>query len=242
MTNQAVEEILDFIPIDQLASQLGVDPSTAVTAARQATASLLGGLTVNANDEAESVAGALDQHVSSDLFGFGGINLDQVDTSDGEKIVHHVFGDQTSAVTQAIGSRSRADTGIVAKLLPMLAPIVMAYLAKKVSSSGTGGSGSILGDLLGGALGGSGGDSSTTGSSGGGLADILGSILGGSSAGQPAPVSTGTGGSGGFSVPDAPPPTDLDVGSSPQEPQRQEGDTSGGDLLSDILGGLFRKH
>lgn len=240
MTNQAVEEILDFIPIDQLASELGVDQATAVTAARQATASLLGGVTVNAQDEAESVATALDQHTSSDLFGFGGIDLEQVDTADGAKIVQHIFGSQAPAVSQAIGSRSQADTGIIAKLLPILAPIVMAYLAKRVASSSPSttaeGPGSILGDLLGGVLGGG-------GSGGGGLADVLGSILGGTTAAPaasaPSPVQGTTGGV--FSVPDAPPDTDLHVDDQPAAPQAREA-ADGGNLLSDILGGLFRKH
>ena len=65
--------------------------------------------------------------------------------------------------------------GLISKLLPLLAPIVMSYLAKKLGGGGAdqaGGGG--LGDLLGGILGGQAG-----GAAGGGLGDLLGGLLGG---------------------------------------------------------------
>jgi hypothetical protein len=71
-------------------------------------------------------------------------------------------------------------SGLVAKLLPILAPIVMSFLAKKFLKGGAGAPGSSsgggLGDLLGGLLGGSG-----QGGQGGqgALGDLLGGLLGG---------------------------------------------------------------
>jgi hypothetical protein len=60
----AVDDILSQIPMDRLASQLGVDEGTAEQATRQALPALLGGMEANAQDPkgAESLADALGQH------------------------------------------------------------------------------------------------------------------------------------------------------------------------------------
>jgi len=83
----AVDDILADIPMDQLAAQLGVDEATAEQATRQAIPALLGGMQANAEDPggATSLAGALGDH-PSDLID-GGVDLNQVDAGDGEKIV-----------------------------------------------------------------------------------------------------------------------------------------------------------
>ena len=70
-----------------------------------------------------------------------------MDTADGEKIVSHVFGGQQDQVaSQLAGTAQLGGVGgdLVRKLLPILAPIVMSYLANKVlggrgQSSGAGG-------------------------------------------------------------------------------------------------------
>src|SRR5690349_3347848 len=99
----SIDDILASIPMDSLASQLGVDPATAESAVRQTLPALVGGLQANAADPggAASLAGALDQH--SPALVDGGVDLDQVDTADGEKIVNHVFGQNTGAVAQTLG-------------------------------------------------------------------------------------------------------------------------------------------
>ena len=72
--------------MDQLAAMLGVDEATAEQATREAIPALLGGLQANAEDPAGamSLAGALGDY-PSDLVE-GGVDLDQVDADDGEKI------------------------------------------------------------------------------------------------------------------------------------------------------------
>ena len=60
----------------------------------------------------------------------GGVDLDQVDTGDGEKIVRNVFGSNEEAVVNQLGGIGGLDAGMIAKLLPMLAPLVMSFLAK----------------------------------------------------------------------------------------------------------------
>lgn len=174
------------LPMSQLASQLGVDEQTAASATRQALPALVGGLQANAEDPAgaASLAGALGDH-SGELLD-GGVNLDQVNTGDGEKIVSNIFGQHTDQVAQTLGgtlgaSQAGGQDTMMKKLLPILAPIVLAYLSKRV---GGGQSGNALGPLLGGAGGGAGGNA---------LSQILGSMLGGGSpaaAQQQAPAQT----------------------------------------------------
>lgn len=173
----ATDEILADIPIQQLAAQLGVDEVTAEAATRQAIPALLGGLQANADDPAgaASLAGALGNHSSSLID--GGVNLDDVDTTDGEKIVGNIFGPHSTDVAHTLGGNLGQQSGLLQKLLPILAPIVMSYLARRLSGGGqqAGGSGDMLGGLLGSMLGGGGG----TGAAGGGLGDLLGGLLGG---------------------------------------------------------------
>ncbi len=177
----AVEEILADLPIGQLASQLGVDEATAESAARQAIPALLGGLQANAEDPAgaASLAGALGDH-SGDLLD-GGVDLGQVDTGDGEKIVSNIFGPNSDQVAQTLGgalggSQAGGQGDLMKRLLPILAPIVLAYLSKKVAG---GKYGDLLGPLIAGAAGGAGANV---------LTDILGKMLGrgGAAANQPA--------------------------------------------------------
>lgn len=178
----AVDEIINDIPMAQLATELNVDEQTAEAAARQAIPALLGGISANATDPGgeASLAGALSEH-SADLID-GGVNLQQVDTADGQAIVTNIFGSNTDQVAQRIGGGASLGGGtgidtnaLVKKLLPILAPIVLSYLAKQVKGTRYG---DILGPILSGASGGSG--------QGGALKDVLDQIIGGRQTGPAA--------------------------------------------------------
>ena len=177
----AVDDIMSQIPIGRLAGQLGTDEQTASAAVQQAIPALLGGMHANAQDPAgaASLEGALANH-SAGLID-GGVNLDDVDPADGQKIVGNVFGDHADGVAQTLGGNLGGPGGnqsdLMRRLLPLLAPIVMSYLAKRMG--GGGGAGGLLGGLLGGA----------TGGSSGGLGDLLGGLVGG---GSPATQSGGS--------------------------------------------------
>ncbi|HEX8508970.1 MAG TPA: DUF937 domain-containing protein, partial [Propionibacteriaceae bacterium] len=142
----AIEEIMQQIPLGQLASQLGTDEQTAGAAAQQAIPALLGGMQANAQDPAgaASLEGALGQH-SSGLID-GGVDLSQVDPGEGQKIVGNIFGDHAGGVAQTLGGQLGGQSDLMQKLLPILAPIVMSYLAKRMGGAGAGG---MLGSLLG---------------------------------------------------------------------------------------------
>ena len=181
----AVDDILSRIPLADLANRLGVDEGTAEEATRQALPALLGGIQANTADPggAESFASAVRQH-DNDLVE-GGVNLDGVDEKDGERIVGHVFGDQQQQVVQQLGTTGGSSTtqDLMGKLLPILAPIVMAYLAKRLGGGAAaggqqqGGIGDLLGSILGG-MGGQQGRPQQGDQQQGGLGDMLNGPLG----------------------------------------------------------------
>jgi hypothetical protein len=192
---RAVDEILADIPMDQLAAQLGVDEATAEQATRQAIPALLGGMEANAQDPngARSLAGALGDHPGNLVE--GGVDLEQVDTGDGEKIVGNIFGPNQDQVVQTLGGNRGGQTGeLIKRLLPILAPIVLAYLSKRIMGQrqttggqdpldsilggGASGSGNPLNDLLNSMLGGGAAGPGSGQSSAGSILDMLGGLLG----------------------------------------------------------------
>jgi hypothetical protein len=176
----SIDDILANIPINSLADQLGVDPATAESAVREALPALVGGMQANAADPqgAASLAAAVENH-SPELVE-GGVNLSDIDTADGEKIVGHVFGQNTGAVAQTLGGNLGGNGDLVQKLLPILAPIVLSYLSQKMRGGAAqqGADSGGIGDLLGSVLGGLGGGQAQ-GQSGGSILDMLGGLLGG---------------------------------------------------------------
>ncbi|MFF1385854.1 DUF937 domain-containing protein [Arthrobacter sp. NPDC058288] len=196
-----LREILEQIPVDQVAGLLGTDRESARAAIEAAVPTLLAGMQSNAQapDGAASLESALAQHQNGLVD--GGVDAAQVDTADGEKIVSHVFGGQQDQVAQQLAGTARlggVGGDLVRKLLPILAPIVMSYLANKIlggrnaqSEGGDGGNsaggpaGIDLGSILGGILGG--GSQGAPGTQGG-LGEILGGMFGGGGQQSPGAV------------------------------------------------------
>src|SRR4051794_21680605 len=150
------DEILDQVPIGQLAGQLGVGSDEVRQAAESALPALLGGLQANASDPAgaDSLLTALSDHQ-------GTVNgLDDVDEQDGQAIVGNIFGGSTDQIVGRLGGLGGSSGSLVQKLLPILAPIVMSWLANKMGQGG-----------LGGMLGGGSGSTGTTAPAGGGSTD-----------------------------------------------------------------------
>jgi hypothetical protein len=240
-----IDSLLKAIPLDQVASVLGVDKATAQAAVETAVPAILAGLHHEASTDegagnlAEAV-GSKDPNILNDLA------LDQIDVSDGEKILGHIFGDNTQDVTSAVAQQlSGADvlgsvlgsilggggnqqqapapsqptdstpggpsggalddilsdvlggqagqsggttsepaspnvgSELAKKLLPLLAPIILAWLAQQATQKGgqiNRSNGGLLQEILGGLLSGAGqgAGNQTTGSV---VTDILGQIL-----------------------------------------------------------------
>ncbi len=111
-----------------------------------------------------------------------------MDTADGEKIVSHVFGGQQDQVaSQLAGTANLGGAGgdLVRRLLPILAPIIMSYLAKKILGGQQGGG--QASQLPGGTGAGGAGGGAAGGAGGIDLGSILGGILGGAAGAGAAP-------------------------------------------------------
>lgn len=196
----ALDDILAQIPVADIASRVGIDEGTAAAAIGQILPSLVGGMKANADSGDAGLAGALASHGKA-----GHAAPADIDEEDGAKIIGHIFGDRKDAVaTQLADSTPNqlVSSGTIMKLLPILAPIVLSLIGKKIFGGGddeaaapkkkttskkkttkvnppadeAGGLGG-LGDLLGGILGG--GASSSSSSSGGGFLGGILSKLGG---------------------------------------------------------------
>ena len=183
-----LDDILKQLPIDEIASKFGVDPSVAQQAVQEGGGAILTGLQRNAATPEGSAAieKALGQHAGK---ADGKVELDAVDTADGEKILRHVFGDKEQAVAQKLTEEPQTAGIDFGKLLPMLAPIVMQLLAKNQQNQAPAApqqqpqsSGGGIGDLIGGLLGGGRQQSPQPQQQSGGGIDIgglLGGLLGG---------------------------------------------------------------
>lgn len=238
----ATEEILAGIDPRQLAAALGTDEDTAMSAAAAAIPTLIGSLQANSgsSEGANALLQALGQH-ADDTAG-DRLDLDAIDTNDGRKILAHALAEDP----QRLQAVSGLGGGLLSKLLPLLAPIVMGYLARKLGMGGstsarTGSSGG-LGDLLGGLLGGA------TGPAGGGIGDILGQLLGGGGGAQearPGPATAGHGSGPVFNPPEGPGRLQIptqDPGQQPdQQPDQQEqpSQQGPGNILGDLLGQIL---
>ena len=182
-----LSELLKQIPIDDIAQQLGIDESVAEAAVQQIVPGLVAGLAANAQDP--KGAASLTNALSHDR-GPVKRKVEDIDVEDGKKIVRNVYGDKQEAVaTKLASSATKASSGgdvtsdLIQKILPIVAPIVLAWLAEKFLGGGAAkeepaakeeeSSSGGLGDLLGGLLGGG----SSSGGSGGG--DLLGGLVGG---------------------------------------------------------------
>lgn len=171
----AINDILNSLPLDQLAGMLGTDQETTEQSARKGIESLLNGMQSNASDPdgEASLARALEQHAGSQFTGAQQVSVEDVDTEDGSKVARHVLG---SNPEQAVSGLLGGEMG--SKLISILAPLVMGYLANKMTGGGQqagGQQGGILGSILG-----SLGQAQGSGQGGlGGLSDILGQFMGG---------------------------------------------------------------
>ena len=238
----AVDDIKSSLDLSQIAQFLGTDEQTANDAVDQALTQLVGSMGNNAADVQGAVGlsrAALQDHAAGNAYG-DSIDINNVDSADGEKIVNHIFSGQE---IQSLSGGT--DGSLLRRLLPILAPIVMGYLASKLQErmgggrapapqSGGGGLGDILGDLLGG------GASQGGSTGGGGFGDILGDLLGGGSAPQQqAPAPQAPAGDRGFQVPGTGSGDGLrmDPGTptTPSAQQRQAPAGGAGDLLGGLL-------
>lgn len=127
--------------LGQLAGVLGADNDAVGKGVAAALPALLGGLARNARQP--EGASALSNALGSDHDGsildslgsiFGGSPWAQQQANrHGESILGHVFGQSRPRVEQQVQQTSGLSSAMVSKLLPLLAPVVLGYLGKKLS-------------------------------------------------------------------------------------------------------------
>jgi hypothetical protein len=124
---------LQGAPLQQISRQLSIEPSQANAAIGAALPLLMGALGRNASQPqgAEALFGALRKdHAGLDIGSVLGSVLGG--GGQGEQILGHVFGNRTPRAQQAIGQAAGLGGDKANLLLRWLAPIVMAYLAKRM--------------------------------------------------------------------------------------------------------------
>jgi hypothetical protein len=187
-----LDDLFNQIPVADIASKLGADQGEVTQAIQTLVPTLLGTLQENVQaDDIDSVhlEKAVIAEGESDLLD-GGVNVDQLDEGQGNNLIASLFGgNDTNQVASALSGAGAPGGDLIKRLLPMLAPIVLAYVGRQFQqrSAGAGagaqaqaapggGIGDVLGSILGGAGGAAGGNNP--------LGSILGSVLGGGQGGQ----------------------------------------------------------
>ena len=183
-----LDDLFNQIPVADIASKLGADEGEVNQAIQTLVPTLLG--TLAENVQADDIDSAKLESVvvaegESDLL-TGGVNVDQLDLGQGNQMIASLFGgNDTNQVASALSGAGAGGGDLIKRLLPMLAPIVLAYVGKQFQKKNAGagaqasggGMGDILGSILGGAAGGGGAANNNP------LGSILGSVLGGSQGG-----------------------------------------------------------
>ncbi|MFL6248088.1 MAG: DUF937 domain-containing protein [Thermoanaerobaculia bacterium] len=153
-----------------ISNAIGADPHTTNNAISAAVPLLISALANNASrpEQAAKLNVALQKdHDGSLLDNLGGF-LNNPALANGAGILAHIFGGRQSKVETGVAGATGLNAGQIAKLLPILAPIVMAALGKARSSRGLD-EGGLAGMLQ--------NEKSAAASQGGGLLGSLSSML-----------------------------------------------------------------
>jgi len=118
--------------LTQVSQQIGADEATTSRAVQAALPMLLGGLARNASNPAgaASLGSALDEHRGGLMENLGGL-LGNAEGGSSAGILGHIFGQKRSTVESGVGQATGLQPQQVGKLLMVLAPIVMAALARR---------------------------------------------------------------------------------------------------------------
>lgn len=136
LTNDLMHQ-LQGQPLTQMSQQLGLAPDETANAVSAALPLLMGALGRNASQPqgAQALFGALQKdHAGLDLGGVLGSVLGG--GGQGGDILGHVFGAREQTAARGLGAATGMGGDRANTLLKMLAPIVMAYLAKRVLGGG----------------------------------------------------------------------------------------------------------
>ncbi|MEE9447511.1 MAG: DUF937 domain-containing protein [Arenicellales bacterium] len=153
--------------VGALAKNMGINPKLAEAAIKQLTPALTRGLSNNMKTEqgTGSLLDALSRgNHERTLNDFGTLNLDDT-INEGNEVLGHILKgkDVSRNVAGAAAKKAGVSSGILKKMLPVLAMVVMGMMKRKTSSAGTSrkagggllrtfldsdGDGSIIDDIL----------------------------------------------------------------------------------------------
>ena len=189
-----LDDLYAQIPTSEIANNLGADKGDVDNAIHTLVPVLLGGLQHNSQDpeHASKIESAANSQAARGLLDAGG-GIGEVDESDGHQAVAALFGgNDTDQVAAALAKGGAGNSDLLKRLLPVVLPIVLAYIGKQLSPSDAApqqreaSAGGGLGEVLGSILGAGSGDKAlgsvlgaVLGGKGGALGDILGGLLGG---------------------------------------------------------------
>jgi hypothetical protein len=177
--------------IGSIAQQLGVNEQMAEMGAGALLPSILGGFKKTAQAQPsglDGLGGILGQLGGGGLFD-SVVAPEPTPVEKGNDILGQIFGskDVSRTVAGHAAEQTGIDSGLLKKMLPILAMLVAGYMAKQSGGEEGGGLGGLIGGMLGGG-----------GQSGGGLGGMLGNVLGGALGGGQQAAPAGGGGLGGL--------------------------------------------
>jgi hypothetical protein len=147
-----VQQHLGPDEIQQISQHIGADPSTTSNAIQAALPMIVGGMahTAQQPDGASAIENAVANHAPADMLGglgnLGGL-LAGAAGGAGGGLLDSILGRHTATVQNGVQTATGLDSTKVKALLAMLAPVVMAAIAKHQASQPSdsqGGLGSIL--------------------------------------------------------------------------------------------------
>jgi hypothetical protein len=174
MTPDSTDILAQAGGIQAVAQQLGISEAQAASGAAALLPAILGGFKnqVQANPAGAAGLGGLLNQLGGGALLDGVAGTQPAAADSGNNILGHIFGskDVSRTVAQDAAAKSGLSPELLKRMLPLLAMLVTAYLAKQqgTGAAGQGGLGGVLGGVLGSVLG---------GAAGGGAKSGMGSML-----------------------------------------------------------------
>ena len=128
-----VTQALGGANLTQLSQHIGANEGATQQAIQAALPMLLGGLARNASNSegAAALSNALGAHTNDSVLANPGGLLGDSQGGAGAGILGHIFGNRREKIEQGVGQATGLQQPQIGKLLVVLAPIVMAALARK---------------------------------------------------------------------------------------------------------------
>lgn len=128
-----LSSILNSGQADKISQKTGLDQNQLSQVIAAGLPMILGGMAKNTSTQqgADSLNNALDQHATSPVLNDPEAATSDAAVQDGGNILSHVFGSNNTAAADKVSQKTGIDSATTMKVLAMLAPLVMAYMARK---------------------------------------------------------------------------------------------------------------